>query len=158
VRATTRFETEIELPDGRYRASLAWRGPETRFGVVYFYPLDGASSDRRDRRALIEPRPGDPDPGPEELLALYDVGRPLTDTERRFQAEDGRQWLAQNRGPVWAGGSGAESGTGIVFTSLEGAMARLQVRGGHVGELSEEELLTLWREATERGTAGRGSE
>jgi hypothetical protein len=148
--AGDRFECELEVEGRLYRVSAAWRGPETGYGVLYFFPSDGADEaegDRGDRRVLLTPEVSLPDLGESSLLLLYDSGRPLTETERRFAAADGRQWLAQSRGPVWAGRSGAEGGSGILFTSLEGKPESLRAAGGHVGEISDEELLARWRGA-----------
>jgi hypothetical protein len=152
-----RFACELEVEGRPYRATAAWRGPETGYGVLYFYPSDGAEGDRGDRRALLTPEVNLRTLGASSLLPLYDVGRPLTETERRFAAADGRQWLAQSRGPVWAGRSGAEGGFGILFTSLEGEPESLRAAGGHVGEMSEEELSALWRGAAQSPAAADGS-
>ncbi len=161
--AGDRFECELEVEGRLYRATAAWRGPETGYGVLYFFPSDAADSadeaegDRGDRRALLTPEVSLPELGESSLLLLYDSGRPLTETERRFAAADGRQWLAQSRGPVWAGRSGAEGGSGILFTSLEGKPESLRAAGGHVGEISDEELLALWRGAAQGPAAADGS-
>jgi hypothetical protein len=142
-----RFEREFEAAGRRYRATVAWRGPETGYGILYFFPSDPAESDRGDRRTLLTPEVSLRELAESNLVSLYDAGRPLTETERRFAAADGRQWLAQSRGPVWAGGSGAEGGFGILFTSLEGEPESLRAAGGHVGEVSDEALSVLWKAA-----------
>jgi hypothetical protein len=152
-----RFECELEVEGRLYRATAAWRGPETGYGVLYFFPSDGGEGDRGDRRALLTPEVSLRDLGESSLLPLYDAGRPLTETERRFAAADGRQWLAQSRGPVWAGRSGAEGGSGILFTSLEGEPESLRGAGGHVGEMSDEELSALWSGAARSPVAEDGS-
>jgi hypothetical protein len=145
-----RFERELEVEGRLHRATAAWRGPETGYGILYFFSSDAAEGDRSDRRALLTPEVSLRDMGKSSLLTLYDAGRPLTETERRFAAADGRQWLAQSRGPVWAGRSGAEGGSGILFTSLEGEPESLRAAGGHVGEVSDEELSALWRGAAQQ--------
>lgn len=141
-----------------FRATAAWRGPDTGFGLLYFFPVDEAQGDRADRRALVTPDVDLSILDEASLVALYDSGRPLTETERRFAAADGRQWLAQNSGPVWAGRAGAEGGTGILFTSLEGDVGSLRASGGHVGDLSVEELSAAWRGASERASREDPSE
>jgi hypothetical protein len=148
-----RFEREFEVEGRLHRATAAWRGPETGYGILYFFSSDAAEGDRSDRRALLTPEVSLRDMGESSLLTLYDAGRPLTETERRFAAADGRQWLAQSRGPVWAGRSGAEGGSGILFTSLEGEPESLRAAGGHVGEVSDEELSALWRGAAQQAAA-----
>ena len=148
-----RFEREFEVEGRLHRATAAWRGPETGYGILYFFSSDAAEGDRSDRRALLTPEVSLRDMAESSLLTLYDAGRPLTETERRFAAADGRQWLAQSRGPVWAGRSGAEGGSGILFTSLEGEPESLRAAGGHVGEVSDEELSALWRGAAHEAAA-----
>ena len=152
-----RFECELEVEGCLCRATTAWRGPETGYGVLYFFPSDREADDRGDRRALIAPEVSIRTLGQSGLLSLYEAGRPLTETERRFTAADGHQWLAQSRGPVWAGRSGAEGGSGILFTSLEGEPESLRASGAHVGEMSEEELSALWRGAVQNPAAAEGS-
>jgi hypothetical protein len=152
-----RFECELEVEGRLCRVTAAWRGPETGYGVLYFFPSDGAAGDRGDRRALITPEVSLRALGESSLLQFYEAGRPLTETERRFAAADGRQWLAQSRGPVWAGRSAAEGGSGILFTSLEGEPDSLRASGGHVGEMSDEELSALWRGAVQKPAAAEGS-
>lgn len=144
----TRFEVEVGTPEGRRRVSVAWRGEASGFGVLYFFPSEPAASDRLDRRALLpaETKPAELDA--DRLVEIYEAARPLTDTERRFTAGDGRQWLAQSQGPVWAGKAAAEGGTGVMFTSLEGEPESVTGAGGHVGEISEEELVSIWRAAS----------
>jgi hypothetical protein len=144
-----RFECELEVEGRLYRATAAWRGPETGYGVLYFFPSDGGEGDRGDRRALLTPEVSLRDLGESSLLPFYEAGRPLTETERRFSAADGRRWLAQSRGPVWADRSGAEGGFGILFTSLEGEPESLRGAGGHVGEMSDEELSARWSGAVQ---------
>lgn len=142
-----RFDAEIETPEGGRRVSVAWRGGESGYGVLYFFPSDPAVTDRLDRRALLLPEAVPEELEADRLLAIYEAGRPLTETERRFTASDGRQWLAQSQGPVWAGRASAEGGTGVILTSLEGAPESISASGGHVGEMSDEALVSLWRTA-----------
>lgn len=144
--AETRFEAELDVAEGRVRVVTLWRGEETGYGVLYFLDMDSADG-TTDRRALL--RPGaDPDNlAPAQLAELFETARPLTETERRFPAGDERPWLAQNRGPVWAGRSAAEGHTGILFTSLTGKRESYSIPAGHVGEMSVTELEAQRREA-----------
>ena len=152
-----RFECELEVNGRLYRATVAWRGPETGYGVLYFFSSEAAEGDRGDRRTLLTPERNLRTLGESTLLPLYEAGRSLTETERRFAAEDGRHWLAQSRGPVWAGRSGAEGGSGILFTSLEGEPESLRAAGGHVGEMSDEELSALWSGAAQSQATAEAS-
>jgi hypothetical protein len=147
----TRGETVMETEGRRWRAVEAWRA-ESGLGLVYFLPLDEgagvAEEDREDRRAALEP--GETVEGLEGEALRERLGRatPLTGTERRFRAPDGRLWLAQSVGPVWA--DGVASGlTGLLFTALEGPAGRAIVGGGHAGEMSDGELAERWRRAVE---------
>lgn len=139
--------------DGRaWRAVEAWRA-ESGAGLVYFLPLaergeEVLDDDRADRRAALEP--GETVEGLEEGALRERLGRatPLTVTERRFRAPDGRPWLAQSVGPVWA--EDVASGlTGLLFTALDGPSSRIRSGGGHAGEMSEAELEARWRRAVE---------
>lgn len=148
---------EFDAGDARWRAVTAWRG-RSGHGLLYFLPLeDGevAGDDRRDRRALLEPGRELPGLGPEELEEMLDRATALTGTERRFRAPDGRLWLVQSVGPVWAEDGVAEDLTGLVFTSLEGEPERLASGGGHAGRAAASELAARWRRAAsdEAGTA-----
>lgn len=147
----SRGEKAMEAEGRRWRAVEAWRA-ESGLGLVYFLPLDEgagvAEEDREDRRAALEP--GETVQGLEEEVLRERLGRatPLTGTERRFRAPDGRLWLVQSVGPVWA--DAVASGlTGLLFTALEGPPGRASVAGGHAGELSDGELAERWRRAVE---------
>lgn len=147
----SRGEKVMEAEGRRWRAVEAWRA-ESGLGLVYFLPLDGTGGveegDREDRRAALEP--GETVQGLEEEALRERLGgaTALTETERRFRAPDGRVWLAQSVGPVWA--DGVASGlTGLLFTALEGPTERAIVGGGHVGEMSDGELAERWRRAVE---------
>ena len=107
-REARRFEREIVIGGETYRACVAWRGRETDYGLLYFHPVTEAAGDREDRRALLAPSEGSRELTDTRLRELFEAARPLTVTERRFTAGDGRQWLVQNRGPVWAERSAAE--------------------------------------------------
>lgn len=146
----SRGEKVMEADGRRWRAVEAWRA-ESGLGLVYFLPLDGndvAQDDREDRRAALEP--GETVRGLEEETLRERLGRAttLTETERRFRAPDGRLWLVQSVGPVWA--DAVASGlTGLLFTALEGPAERASAAGGHAGEMSGGELAERWRRAVE---------
>ena len=142
-----RLEREIVIGGETYRACVAWRGKETGYGLLYFHLITEAAGDREDRRALLAPSEGSRELTDTRLRELFESARPLTATERRFTAGDGRRWLAQNRGPVWAERSAAEGHTGVVFTSLEDEVQRLSSPGRHVVEISDDELGELLRVA-----------
>ncbi|MCL7980351.1 MAG: hypothetical protein M8865_10665 [marine benthic group bacterium] len=55
-----------------------------------------------------------------ELAVHLEAATGLTGTEATFVAPDGRRWLAQAAGPVWAASEGAEGLVATRFTSLEG--------------------------------------
>lgn len=138
--------------DGRsWRAVEAWRA-ESGSGLLYFLPLAEdreapGDDDREDRRAALEPGESVEGLDRETLEERLLEGTPLTVTERRIRAPDGRPWLVQSVGPVWA--EDVASGlTGLLFTALEGPHARAASGGGHAGEMSEAELYARWREAT----------
>ncbi len=154
-----REERELGSDGGRWRASVARRGPSGH-ALVYFVPLeDGepAGDDRRDRRAGLDPGRELSDLPADELRARLEGGTELTATERRFRAPDGRLWLVQNVGPVWAEEEPAEGTTGLVFTSLEGPAERLVAGDGHVGRMSATELADRWR-AADPGHDGDGTD
>lgn len=145
----SREEREFTVDERRWRGVVARRGPSGH-ALVYLLPLaDGAveDDDRRDRRAGLEPGRALSDLGDGELGALLAEGTPLTETESRFRAPDGRLWLAQSVGPVWSDEGVAEALTGLVFTSLEGRPERLRADGGHAGDLSRSGLSGRWRSA-----------
>lgn len=132
----------VEADGAAWRLIEAWRG---RAGQSLCYLLsleDGvaAGDDRRDRRAVLEAAERLSDLPQERLAGLVEESVPLTDTERRFADPDGRIWLAQNVGPVWAEGDVASGLTGVLFTSLEGPMERWSRASGHLRKLSDPEL------------------
>lgn len=140
----------VESGEGPFRALVAWRGRASDRALLYFLALDADApdpDDRRDRRAPLGPGREPGDLSEEDLLELLAEAAPLTGTERRFRAPDGRLWLAQSIGPVWADEEPAEGSTGLLFTSLEGASERLRAPGAHAGALEEAELADLWRRA-----------
>lgn len=144
-----REEREFTSDGDRWRASVARRGASGH-ALVYFVPLEGedpADDDRRDRRTGLDPGRELSDLDVGALRTRLEGGTALTDTERRFRAPDGRLWLAQNVGPVWAEEDVAEAATGLVFTSLEGQDERLVAGDGHVGRMSPSDLAARWRGA-----------
>lgn len=146
----TRSSRELESDGERYRAALAWRGRSSGRGLVYFLALDGDEpdpDDRRDRRVPLTDADAFAELSEGELSGLLEEAAPLTETERRFRAPDGRLWLAQSVGPVWADEDPAEGSTGLLLTALEGEPERLRGPGVHVGRLDGTELADLWRRA-----------
>ena len=162
VRATDgRGTRAVESGEGDFRAVVAWRGRASDRGLLYFVALDGGEphpDDRRDRRAPLEPGRALPDLSDGDLRERVEDGAPLTTTERRFRAPDGRLWLAQSIGPVWADEDPAEGSTGLLLTSLEGPHERLRAPGAHAGEMEEGELADLWRRAGAEGDDGDGGD
>ena len=133
---------ELELEGRRWRAIEAWRGRGGR-GLCYFAPLeDGAlvEDDRADRRASLEPGEEVASLDRGRLESLWSEAAPLTATEQRIRDIEGRPWLAQSSGPVWAEADTAAGLTGLVFTSLDGTGERLEVSGGTPTAWSDEEL------------------
>lgn len=90
-----------------------------------------------------------------ELKAHLEVATGLTDTEATFRAPDGRRWLAQATGPVWAASEGAEGLLTTRFTSLDGAYESLQSPGSPLrpdrpdGVSLDDALTELWLVARE---------
>lgn len=151
-------EREVRTGGVAYRALEAWRGAGGH-GLCYFLALeDGAPArdDRRDLRAALQPGERLTELQEGEVRAWAEGGRPLTDTERRFQDAVGTTWLAQNVGPVWAESGAAEGATGILFTSLGGPWRRAEAPGPHVGSLEEDELRERLRAALAAGEHGPG--
>lgn len=141
----------VEAGGGRFRAVEAWRGEASGRGLCYFVALEGgeaAADDRRDRRAALGPDQRLEELSDRELEELLEEAAPLTETERRFRAPDGRLWLAQSVGPVWAEREPARGTTGLLFTALEGARERLRAQDGHAGRADLGELERRWRQAT----------
>lgn len=139
----------------------AWRSSRDTV-LVYFLPLeagdgDPTEDDRLDRRAALAPGRRLEELDPAVLEELLEAGTPLTETERRFRAPDGRPWLAQSVGPVWAEGGVAGGLTGVLFSSLEGDVRRERGPGEHVGSASEDRLATWWRSAVEAGADDPGA-
>lgn len=146
-----RERRQFEAGGRRWRAVEAWRSSKGS-SLVYFLPLARGSDrpagdDRLDRRAGLEPGRRLAELPAAELERLLEDGTGLTGTERRFRAPDGRPWLAQSVGPVWAEGGVAEGLTGVLFTSLAGEVRRARGAGEHVGEADEERLADWWRTA-----------
>lgn len=146
-----RGERVLEADGRSWRVVEAWR-VESGPGLAYFLPLgDGGEldrDDREDRRAALEPGERVEGLPAEALRERFGRAKPLTVTERRFRAPDGRPWLVQSVGPVWSDGT-ASGLTGLLFTALEGPAARVRSGGGHAGEMSDGELERRWRRAVE---------
>ena len=144
--AERRFRTD-GVP---WRATVVWRAQDGS-GLCYFRAEEGEARGEEgagDRRARLPADRSLGDLNEEELGELLSVAASLTATERRFVAPDGRDWLAQNIGPVWAEEEAAEGATGVLFTALDGAPDRARTGGGHVGRMSEDRLEAAWRRAT----------
>lgn len=158
IRATDERSTRlVESGEGAFRAVVAWRARASDRGLLYFVALDGEEpdpDDRRDVRAPLEPGRDLTDLSDGDLRERVEGGAPLTGTERRFRAPDGRLWLAQSIGPVWADEDPAEGSTGLLLTSLEGTHERLRAPGAHAGELEDGDLADLWRRAGSDGDDG----
>lgn len=153
---------ELESGSGRFRAVVAWRGRASGSGLLYFVAMDGDApdpDDRRDRRAPLDFERSLEDVPEDELAGALEGGTPLTATERRFRAPDGRLWLAQGVGPVWADEDPAEGSTGLLLTALEGPVRRLEAEGGHPGRMDDGDLSDAWRRAAPEegdGPGGKG--
>lgn len=155
----------VEREGDAYLATEAWRGA-SHHGLCYFVKLEAPGGapdpdDTGDRRASLAPSERLDDLSERRLAGLLDGAVPLTVTERRFEAPDGRLWLAQNVGPVWAESGVAEGTTAVLFTSLQGPPIRVEAEGGHVGRAGTGELVAAWRrarEATEPDREGLESE
>lgn len=142
---------ELRVGGVTVRAVLAWRAPRGE-GLCYFLRAtpDSTEAGAGDRRAALaaDRRLNALEVG--ELGELWASAAPLTTTERRFRAPDGRAWLAQGRGPVWGGEAVAAGLTGVVFTSLEGPFERRDVTASvppSLARLAPEALDELWRRA-----------
>lgn len=132
-----------------FRVVEAWRSP-SGWGLAYGLALeDGgpAPDDRLDRRAVLEPGEGLDDAGDQGLARRLAEGAGLTSTERRILDGDGRAWLVQSRGPVWAEGEVAAGLTSLLFTSLEGPPERLEAGDGHAGRMEADALRARLRAA-----------
>lgn len=87
----------------------------------------------------------------EELRIALEGASGLTATEACFDAPDGRRWLAQAVGPVWAGSEGAEGLAGTLFTSIDGPFERFESRGSPLrpdrgsGVPVDADLAEIWR-------------
>lgn len=129
-------------------------------GLCYFLPLtEGSPSgdDRADRRALLEPSGPWETLGDEDLRALLEGAAPLTETERRFTDEEGKLWLIQSTGPVWAETGVAAGLTGCLATSLEDGRS-LNGKDGVLEGRTEKQLRQLLAPVVERAeTAEQGS-
>lgn len=157
MRGAADQERVVEADGEAWRASVLWRAADGS-ALCYFRPAGDAASGREDRRARLPAGRSLEEMDPEAVLELLEAAAPLTATERRFRAPDGREWLAQNVGPVWAEEDAAEGATGILFTSLDGSAERLESGGGHVGRMTEEALADAWRRAAGREGGDEGEE
>lgn len=155
-----RTARSVERGGDAYLAIEAWRGA-SRHGLCYFVKLGAPggspdADDPGDRRAPLEPSERLVELSEQRLDELLKGAVPLTVTEHRFEAPDGRLWLAQSVGPVWAESGVAEGMTGVLFTSLQGPRVRLEAEGGHVGRTGTGELVAAWRRAREAAEPDRG--
>lgn len=149
----------VEREGDAYLAVEAWRGA-AHHGLCYFVKLEtpgGAPDpdDAGDRRAPLAPSERLDELPERRLDELLDEAVSLTVTERRFEAPDGRLWLAQSVGPVWAESGVAEGATAVLFTSLQGPRVRVEAEGGHVGRAETGELVAAWRRAREAAEPDR---
>lgn len=150
-----RASRTVEREGRAYVALEAWRGGSGE-GLCYFVQLDGpggepVEEDDGDLRAPLGPDEDLRVLSEDRLAELLEGATPLTVTERRFRAPDGRLWLAQSVGPVWAEDGVAEGITGVKFTSLQGPLDRVEAAGGHVGRMGRGALVAAWRRARDAG-------
>lgn len=141
-RTRERDRREVRADGVAWLAMEGWRG-RAGHGLCYLVRLEGrepAADDRGDRRAALEPGERLSELDEERTATLVAASVPLTETERRFSDASGHMWLAQNSGPVWAGGDVASGLTGIVFTRLDGDFLRVEAPGGHVAGLGVPDL------------------
>lgn len=132
-----------------WRVVEAWRG-SSGWGLAYFVALDAedpSSDDRLDRRAVLEPEEDLAALDEADLAGRVEGGAGLTSTERRIVDDDGRPWLVQSRGPVWAEGEVAAGLTSLLFTALDGPAERVPAEGGHAGRTDPAVLRERLREA-----------
>lgn len=154
MKAADEGDRTVRIDGETWRATVAWRAADGS-ALCYFRPAaEEPASATGDRRARLPEGRSLETLDEEELEALFRGGSPLTDTERRFLAPDGREWLAQNVGPVWAEEDAAEGATGLLLTALDGSAERLRTYGGHVGRTSAAELEEAWRRAGGAPAAG----
>lgn len=103
------------------------------------------------RRLLLEPGRRIADLASDELAPELAAACDLTATEDVFTAPDGRRWLAQAVGPVWAGAEAAAGLVGTMFTSIDGRYDRFEVHGSPLRSGDEDpervraELQELWK-------------
>lgn len=155
-----RASRTVEHEGNGYLAVEGWRAASGE-GLCYFVRLEApdgeaADSDEGDLRAPLGADEDLRELSGERLEELLRSAKPLTPTERRFRAPDGRLWLAQSVGPVWAGEGVAEGTTGVKFTSLQGTPERMEAEGGHVNRMGTGALTAAWRRA--RDTASPAEE
>lgn len=156
MKAAPEDERVIRADGEPWRASVVWRASDGS-GLCYFRPAEEADPAPGDRRARLSAGRTLGEMAEDAVVELLEEAAPLTATERRFRAPDGREWLAQNVGPVWAEEEAAEGATGILFTALDGSAERVRTGGGHVGRMTDGELGDAWRRAA-GDDGGRGEE
>ncbi|MCG8469443.1 MAG: hypothetical protein MJB57_14760 [Gemmatimonadetes bacterium] len=93
------------------RAIEAWRA-RSGLGLLYFVDEEG------DRRASLAPEQTLETLTDADLSAVWERAVPLTPTERRIRDDDGRVWLIQGFGPVWAETGGAADAVGTRIRCL----------------------------------------
>ena len=157
--AGPRRTRELSAAGRSWRAVEAWRSA-SGWGLAYFVALDedgsAAAVDRPDRRLPLGPDEPLGDMEDEALAERLADAPGLTSTERRIPDDEGRPWLAQSRGPVWAEGDVAAGLTSLLFTALGGPAERVEAGGGHAGRMAEEALRASLRRAR-AAAAGDGS-
>jgi len=151
-----RERRELSAGGRAWKVTEAWRGA-SGWGLAYFLPLEGgepAADDRLDRRAALAPGEGLEALEEAELEERLAGAAALTSTERRIVDGEGRPWLVQSRGPVWAEGGTAAGLTALLFTALEGPAERIEAADGQAGDLDEDALRArLERARTPEGDA-----
>lgn len=107
-------------------------------GLGYFVCDD---PEVEDRRAALPAGLALPDLDDEAFLALWEAGRRLTPTERRFVDGGGAVWLAQSTGPVWAERGSAAGTAGLRLRCISAHRPSVELNGATLSELSDAELI-----------------
>ena len=107
-------------------------------GLGYFVCDDPEAGDRRVTLAAAS---AVPDLDDEAFRALWEAGRPLTPTERRFVDAGGAIWLAQGTGPVWAEGGSAAGTVGLRLRCISAHRPVVKLKGATLSEVSDADLI-----------------